>query len=176
MNNINDELLNRYIDNELDNVELSELKAALDNDAEAVARLKALRTVDNSLKQMQNETAPAGLTEKLMIKIQSATKIVKPKISYFFVSVLSIFSIAILAIVIYALRTVKINNSKSALDPIFEQIQVFASKNLSFFDLMFKNNAILLIGTMLAVVMLFTAYFTFESHKNFRNKLNSISH
>ena len=176
MNNINDELLNRYIDNELDNVELSELKAALDNDAEAVARLKALRTVDNSLKQMQNETAPAGLTEKLMIKIQSATKIVKPKISYFFISVLSVFSIAILAIVIFALRTIKVNNSKSGLDPIFEHIQVFVSKNLGFFDLMFKNNAILLIGTMLAVVMLFTAYFTIEAHKNFKNKLNSISH
>lgn len=176
MNNINDELLNRYIDNELDNVELSELKAALDNDAEAVSRLKALRTVDNSLKQMQNETAPTGLTEKLMIKIQSATKIVKPKISYFFISVLSIFSIAILAIVIFALRNVKVDNSKSVLDPIFEQIQVFASKNLNFFDLMFKNNAILLIGAMLAIIMLFAAYFTIESHKNFKNKLNSISH
>ncbi len=176
MNKINDEMLNRYIDNELDSEELSELKTELEKNSDAVTRLKALQTVDNSLRQMQNDLAPQSFTEKLMSKIQSVAQSAKPKVSYFFISIISIFSVGIVSLLIFAIEGMKTEDAKSNLDPVFQQVKEFAGKNLGFIEIMFKTNTILLVGAMLAVIMLFTAYFTFESHKNFKNKLNSISH
>jgi len=175
MSEINDELLNKYIDNELESGELAGLKSAMDNDTDALARLKALRAIDSTLRQMQNEPAPDGFTDKLMNKISAAAKIVQPKISYFFITIVSIFSLAILALLIFAFQGMKIDDTKSNLDPFFQQIKEFAGKNFGFLDIIFKNNAVMLIGALLALILLFTAYFTVESHKNFKHKLDSIS-
>jgi hypothetical protein len=176
MTKIDDELLNRYIDNELDGVELSELKSILDKDEEALARLKALRTVDNSLRHIETELAPNGFTEKLMDKISTASKMVKPKVSYFFVTIISIFSVAIISTIVFAFKNLKTNESQSNANPVFDQIKDFANKNFSFLESLFKENAVLTIGTMLSLILLFAAFFSFESYKNFKNKLNSFSH
>jgi hypothetical protein len=176
MMKIDDELLNRYIDNELEDAELSELKSILDKDEEVLNRLKALRTVDNALRKIETELAPNGFTDKLMNKISMASKVVKPKVSYFFVMVISLFSIAIITTLVFAFKNLKTDESSSKVEPIFNQIKDFASKNSGFLGSIFKDNAVLAIGTTLSLILLFSAYFSFESHKNFKNKLNGISH
>ena len=93
MNKLTDEILNKYIDGELEPFELAEVKNEIERNDETLARLKALRLVDNSLKQMEIEYAPVNFSEKVMKAISDASKAVKPKISYFFVTIIALFSI-----------------------------------------------------------------------------------
>jgi len=51
---------------------------------ERSARLKALRAVDNRLRQIKSENAPAGFTERVMKAIADSSIKVKSKVSYFF--------------------------------------------------------------------------------------------
>jgi len=173
---LTDEILNKYIDGELDVNELAEVKNELGKDDEALARLKALRAVDESLRKIEVESAPNNFTERIMQTLAAKSKAVKPKISYFFVSIVSIFSLGVIAIMIAAVRSLDKETGQSAIDPFIDKAKEFVGKNLNSFHSFFSNQNVLLVVSTLTLILLVTAYFTFESHRNFKNKLNSITH
>ena len=175
MNNITDEILNKYIDGELDPFEIAEMKNEIENNAETIARLKALRLVDSSLKQMEVEPAPANFSEKVMKAISNVSKTVKPKISYFFVTIISLFSIGVLAVIIAAFRSIDNENGESTVTSYLEKAKGVIGKNLIEFQNFFANKNVLLVVSILTLILLVTVYLTFDAHKNFKNKLKSIS-
>jgi len=176
MSKLTDEILNRYIDGELDSYELAEIKDELVKDDQALARLQALRMVDNSLRQMEVVSAPLNFTDKVMNAIAVAKKAVKPKINYFFVSIISIFSIGVLAVLIAAFRAAEKESGPSTIVPYADKVKEMISKNLISFQNIFANPNVALVISVLSLILLITAYFTIEAHKNFIKKLNSISH
>ena len=175
MNNKTEEILNKYIDGELDPFEITEMKNEIENNAETIARLKALRLVDSSLKQMEVEPAPANFSEKVMKAISNVSKTVKPKISYFFVTIISLFSIGVLGIVVAAFRSIDDGNGQSSVTPYIDKAKGVISKNLVEFQNFFANKNVLLVVSVLTLILLVTVYLTFDAHKNFKNKLKSIS-
>jgi len=172
MNNITDEILNKYIDGELEPFELAEVKNEIEKNDEALARLKALRLVDNSLKQMEVEQAPINLSEKVMKAISNASKAVKPKISYFFVTIISLFSVGVLGVIVAAFRSIDNGNGQSTVTPYMDKTKDVIGKNLIEFQNFFSNKNVLLVVSVLTLILLITVYLTFEAHKNFKNKLN----
>jgi uncharacterized membrane protein len=175
MNNITDEILNKYMDGELDPFEIAEMKNEIENNVEIVVRLKALRLVDSSLKQMEVEQAPVNFSEKVMEVISNATKAVKPKISYFFITIISLFSIGVLAVIIAAFRSIDNESGQSTVTPYLDKAKGVIGKNLIEFQNFFSNKNVLLVVSVLTLILLVTVYLTFEAHKSFKNKLKSIS-
>lgn len=175
MNNITDEILNKYIDGELDPFEIAEMKNEIENNVEIVVRLKALRLVDSSLKQMEVEQAPVNFSEKVMEAISNATKAVKPKISYFFITIISLFSTGVLAVIVAAFRSIENGNDQSTMAPYMDKAKEVIGKNLIEFQNFFSNKNVLLVVSVLTLILLITVYLTFEAHKNFKNKLDHYS-
>jgi len=175
MNKLTDEILNKYIDSELEPFELTEVKNEIEKNDEVLARLKALRLVDSSLKQMEVELAPANFSEKVMTAISNASKAVKPKISYFFVTIISLFSIAVLGVIVAAFKSIDDGNGQSTIAPYMDKAKELIGKNLTAFQTFFSNQNVLLVVSILTLILLITVYLTFEAHKNFKNKLNSYS-
>ena len=175
MNKLTDEILNKYIDGELDPFELTDVKNEIEKNDEALARLKALRLVDSSLKQMEVEQAPVNFTEKVMKVISSASKAVKPKISYFFVTIITFFSIGVLGVIVAAFKSLEDSNGQSTAAPYFDKAKDVIGKNLIEFQNFFSNKNVLLVVSVLTLILLITVYLTFEAHKNFKNKLNHYS-
>jgi len=173
MNKLTDEILNKYIDGELEPFELAEVKNEIRMNDEVLARLKALRLVDNSLKQMEVEHAPANFSERVMKAISDASKTVKPKISYFFVTIITFFSVAVLGVIIAAFRSIEDGNGQSTMAPYMDKAKEVIGKNLTAFQTFFSNQNVLLVVSILTLILLITVYLTFEAHKNFKNKLNS---
>ena len=176
MNNITDEILNKYIDGELDLSEVEVVKNALEKDDRTVARLQALRMVDSSLRQMEVEHTSGNFTDNVMKAISAAKKAVKPKINYFFISIISIFSLGVIAVFFAAIQSYQKDNSPSAITPYADKVKQMFSQNLNAVQSIFSNPGVILVISVLSLILLITAFFTFESHKNFTKKLNSISH
>ena len=175
MNKLTDEILNKYIDGELEPFELAEVKNEIERNDETLARLKALRLVDNSLKQMEIEYAPVNFSEKVMKAISDASKAVKPKISYFFVTIIALFSIGVLGVIVAAFKSIEDENGPSTMAPYIDKAKEVIGKNLIEFQNFFSNKNVLLVVSILTLILLITVYLTFEAHKNFKNKLNSYS-
>ena len=176
MNKLTDEILNKYIDGELEPFELADIKNEIDCNYEALARLKALRLVDNSLRLMEVEPAPNNFSERVMKVISATSKVVKPKISYFFVAIISLFSIGVLGVIGVALRSAEKDNGQSKMTPYMDKAKEVIEKNLTSFQNFFADKNVLLVVSMLTLILLITVYLTFEAHKNFTKKLKSISH
>ncbi|PKL81378.1 MAG: hypothetical protein CVV24_15555 [Ignavibacteriae bacterium HGW-Ignavibacteriae-3] len=175
MKEITDEILNRYIDGDLDASELAEVKNELEMDEKLLSRLRALRAVDNALRQMEIEHAPDYITEKVMNAISTAAKTVKPKVNYFFAAMISIFSIGVIAVLIAAIRTTEFDTSPTKLGSYADKFKDVIGKNIYTIQSFFSSPGVVLTISVLSLILLIFAYFTFESHKNFTKKLNSIS-
>lgn len=175
MTKFTDEILNRYIDGELDASELAEVKIELEKDDILLSRLRALRAVDNSLRQIEIEHAPDNITEKVMKAISETAKAVKPRVNYFFAVMISIFSIGVIAVLIAAVRISEINAGQSHFNSYADKFKNVIGKNIISIQGFFSNPGVVLTISVLSLILLIFAYYAFESHKNFTKKLNSIS-
>ncbi|MGD8778369.1 MAG: hypothetical protein PVH88_05340 [Ignavibacteria bacterium] len=175
---INDELLNKYIDNELTEVELKELTEAFKNDSEAQAKLKALRLADKILHEMEVTPAPVNFTETFMKRIAAGSSTAKEKVSYFFVSIISFFVLVIIGILGYAVSKIDWGSS-SVVDDDNKYVQgtkKMFSVGIEHLNSILNNDNMILIGVGLTFVLLISGYFIIENHKNFKGKLNRFSH
>lgn len=172
---LNDEHLNDYIDNQLDASFLSDVKQALKEDEEALVKLNALRKVDNALREIKVDSAPDGFTERVMKLITGKSKSITPKISYFFVSIVSILCVAIFGVMFFAFMNTSNESQNSNQTKILDDALSFFKNNASNIQDFFSNDNVLMLGMFLTMLLLISEVFMLESHKKFKNKLNSIS-
>lgn len=173
---INDELLNKYIDNELSEIELKELSETLKSDSEAQAKLKALQLTEEVLRKMEITPAPQNFTEIFMKKIITVSSVHKEKVSYFFVSVISFFALTIIGVIGYSVSKIGFETSLGENNQYVQKTKEVFSGGLTQINSIFNNDNMLLIGAGLTFVLLISGYFIIESHKNFKEKLNRFSH
>lgn len=174
---ITDELLNKYIDNDLPKAELEELTEGLKNDTDAQLRLKALRLTEEILKKIEISPAPENFTYKFMSKISGSTSAVKDKISYFYVGMISFFALAIAGILGYFICQIESGSSNltGSIQYIRKTMELF-SGGLKHINSLLENDSILLVGKVLIFVLLLSGYFVLENHKNFKEKFNRFCH
>lgn len=175
MNKLTDELLNKYIDGELDSSELDEVRTELQKDETAVAQLKSLRMVDNTLKQIETVHVPEGFTERIMKLIAAKTKAVKPKVSYFFISVISLLLVGIAVVLASVILIHSTDANISVSSQLLNNAKASAEKNFALLQKFFSDSNVMLVMSVLSLILLIGAYLTLEAHKNFKNKLNSFS-
>ncbi len=175
MKKITDEMLNDYIDNQLDSTALSELKKDLADDEESLNKVKALKIVDETLRDLEVYEAPANFSEKVMNLIANSAKSIKPKINYFFTGIISVFGIIIAGVLAAAWMIVEKQNPTSKNSQVVESAKQFVNENLTAVNKVFNNHQVLFAGCLLVAVLLLSAMVVFDSHKNFKNKLKSIT-
>lgn len=170
-----DELLNNYIDNQLTNEEIEDVRSILAADNQAINKLNALRTVHNSLQKLETMQAPVGFTERFM-KVLNTAPVESGQNNYFFYSVVGFFGILIIGIMAFVISSINWNfqsmDLSSYIEPVKSEIEKNGSQALS----VFKNKTVLMISSSMVLLLLILAYFGFESHKNLKKKINSFSH
>ncbi len=170
---ITDELLNKFIDNELSEVELKELTEILKNDIDVQLRLKALHLTEEILRRIEISPAPENFTNKFMSKISFSTSAVKDKISYFYIGMISLFASAIAGTLGYSIYQIESSTSNLIGNNQYIQktMEIF-SGGLGNINSLLGNDNIIQVGTGLIFVLLVSGYFILENHKNFKKKLN----
>ena len=161
MKNINDEMLNKFIDNELNEVETKMIKDAIENSPELKLKYSSLLQTDKILHNLKSESVSSDFTKKVLQKIQRQKALVKQQ-KYFLFTVLSLFGIIALGIVGFIFYQII-----SSSTPQSNQIVTTYSKDVGdyFSDLFGKKN-ISIFGSVLSFIMLVSGYFFYEYQKN----------
>ena len=175
MKKLTDDILNRYVDGELTNSEAAEMFDLIKNDDDALNKLKAHKMVDRLLRDMEVYQAPRLLTDNIMSRINKKFS-KKAESSNFIKIILSIFCLLIIGTLGYFFSLARNENiSASGEDISFvNDIKNFLLGIDIEYSLIFQNNLILYIGIFLTVMLLFSALFLFDSHREFKQKLQNL--
>jgi anti-sigma factor RsiW len=172
---ISDEILNKYIDGELDSAALEEIRDQLKNSEEERKRLAELQAVHANLKKIPADEVSPGFTEKVMMKLReqrvslpARSKWVKEQ-SRFVFGVSSIFLLICFLIFGYLLYSfVSASDDQKSSADYSGLVDNFANGMVNF--IMSINLSI--IGSILSAVILISAYFFFEAMKKSRERFN----
>lgn len=172
MKRLSDELLNKYIDGELDFKTLSEVETVLKESEADRENLRTLLKIHNGLKEIREFKVSNNFTSGVMSKI--AIKF-KPKRSdkYFIISISSFFillSIAVIGIVI----SLMVNSPEQTSST--QQFMGYLVSSLDSFSVfirkIFNGSGISIFGSIISLGLLVTAYFFFENHRNIKEIQN----
>jgi len=172
MNHLNDEILNKYIDNELSDKELSDLNDHIKNCDQCLNLLKAHRLADHHLKKMEISSPSSDFTQRIMQKVQMVSKPFKPKKNYFFRFVFSFMLLLALGIVIFAFANMPSAASEGI--SVNEYLLEGVSHFFSGYENIIKGRNASIIGSVLSFIILISVYFIYESHKNFKSRLDKL--
>jgi hypothetical protein len=174
MNRLNDEILNKYIDGELDYETLNEVKAILKESEADRENLRVLMKVHDELKSIKEFKVSDNFTSAVMSKIASKFKPKKAD-RYFIISISSFFillSMAVIGIVIALLlnspeQTSSTEQFLGYLVSYLESFSIFIRK-------IFNGSGISIFGSIISLGLIISAYFFFESHKHINEIQNKL--
>jgi len=173
MKNLSDEILNKYIDNELDQATLKMVREQLKTSEEDKKRLKAMQTADKGLRNMKSDSVSPDFTLVLMKRINKKSRAKKEQ-RIFILSISSIFVVIALAIVAYVMSlifsappstaggtTVATRETLNFLKDIMQPVKSF-----------FGNVNLSVIGSVFSLGLLVSIYFVFDLVKHTKNNLS----
>ena len=161
---LNDNILNKYIDDELDSSLAQQIKIQLESSPEDMNKYKALLFIHNELRRLPVDDVSPNFTANLMSKIQRSLKSKKEQ-NLFVISILSFFFLISLGIIGYLLANYIFTaepGSSDAITQLTQRSEEFVTLLRNFFS---KGN-ISIIGSIFSFVLLISGYFFYESVKH----------
>ena len=162
---VTDDLLNKFIEGELDSDSVKEITDAVNKNEELRIRLNALQKVHEELKKIKIKETRSDFTSLIMSKITKPLNFKKSDKAFILSisSILGIFSLAIVGITVYyaVMSLGKTGTETSLFQTLFSY-----SKNLSnIISGIFSKGSISVIGSIFSFILIITGYFFFESRK-----------
>ncbi len=161
---LNDDLLNKYIDGELNNELMLQVKAKLQSSPEDMKRYKVLLAVDRKLKNIPVDEISLNFTSNLMVKVQRSLKS-KREQNYFIVSVLSLFTLIALGIMGYILANFFFATEQGSSDT-FNQITNQSENIITLIKNLFSKSNVSIIGSVFSFIILISGYYFYDSLKH----------
>ena len=161
---LNDNILNKYIDDELDSSLAQQIKIQLESSPEDMNKYKALLFIHNELRRLPVDDVSLNFTANLMLKIQRSLKSKKEQ-NLFVISILSFFFLISLGIIGYLLANYIFTaepGSSDFLTQLTQRSEDFVTLLRNFFS---KGN-VSIIGSIFSFVILISGYFFYESVKH----------
>ena len=165
-----DEILNKYLDGELDKNQSAEIEETLNKSESDRKRFSALKLIHKELSLMQEDKVSVDFTDKVMARVNKKFTLPKQQ-NYFIISIASIFVLACLIIVTYVVTAV-ISSSAPQTESlqITETVNRFGSGLISELMKLFSGKNLSIIGSVFSLGILISGYFFFEHQK--RGKIN----
>jgi hypothetical protein len=161
---LDEDILNKYIDGELDSSLAQQIKIQLESSLEDMNKYKALLFVHSELRGLPVEEISPNFTANLMLKIQRSLKSKKEQ-NLFVISILSFFFLISLGIIGYLLANYIFTaepGSSDAITQLTQRSEDFVTLLRNFFS---KGN-VSIIGSIFSFVILISGYFFYESVKH----------
>lgn len=168
---LTEEILNKYIDGELQPEVLEELNEQLAKSKEDLEKLRALQALHRNLSKIKPEETPADFTRSVMFRINKKSKLSSEQeifigiISAVFISL----SIAIAGYVLYLITTA--STSTNHMEEVFTTVKSFTQIVTNPFEKLFRGKNITIIGSILSMAILGSAYYFFETVKRIKSNI-----
>ena len=173
MNLLSDEILNKYIDGELNASQIEEIKAALEKSEDDRKRFNVLKVVHDKLSLIQEDEISEDFTNIVMAKISKPFTVPRRQ-KYFIVSITSIFILVCLGIVGYV-ASIIISSSTPQTESIqmTETVQKISNGLITELRKLFSGSGLSIVGSVLSLAILISGYFFFERQKQTKANLGS---
>ncbi|MCB0744882.1 MAG: hypothetical protein KDC67_13320 [Ignavibacteriae bacterium] len=166
-----DELINKYLDNELSNAELESVNVLLKSDNEFKTKFATQKYVHENLYELPVHEAPIDISEKIMSKLVSKLKSKYQK-NYFFrgvITVLSIVLITVLFMFFFYLNDLKfIQDAPSATN----YIKNYTRPAFAFISKLIASEIFRTVSGIVGFIILLSFYFVLNSYKDFKDRIN----
>jgi anti-sigma factor RsiW len=174
MDEINDELLNKFLDKELEQADVLRIEKAISNSEDLRKRYQALKAVHHNLMKMKAEETSPEFLNQVMSKLKKRGYNFKQQ-NYFLAAMYLVFmggAIALVGYIMYGIFSTSAGsgNTSGVIDSTLHQ---FSNMTLSIKNF-FNHTNISLIGSILAFTIIISGYLLFESFKNSKTNLNKI--
>lgn len=174
MIHLNDEILNRYTDNELDSDELARVNEHLKICHDCLSRLKAQRIVEQQLRAIDTYHLSSDFTKLLMHKIEKVSFHYKPRKSYFFRFIFSFFLLSALSVVGFLLINIPTAQPDSETSIWIRSVNGVISYISAYYRNIFTGRDTPIITTILTFAILISIYVMYESHRQLKSHLRKL--
>jgi anti-sigma factor RsiW len=161
---LNDDLLNKYIDGELDREMMQQVKVKLESSHQDMMKYRMLLSVHNELKKIPPEEVSSSFTSNLMLKVQRSLKS-KREQNFFIVSVLSLFFLICIGIIGYLLANYIFTAQPNSSD-VVTRFTVRSEDFITLLKNFFSKGNISIIGSVFSFILLVSGYFFYDSLKH----------
>ena len=169
MNLLSDEILNKYLDGELDKNQSAEIEEILNKSENDRKRFSALKLIQKELSLMQEDKVSVDFTNNVMERVNKKFALPKQQ-NYFIISIASLFILVCLGIVAYVVTAI-ISSSAPQTESLqlTETVNRFGNGLILELKKLFSGKNLSIIGSVFSFGILISGYFFFEQQK--RRKL-----
>lgn len=169
---LNDENLNRFIDNELNEKESAEIKVLLEDSKSYSKKFEALKLIHSGLINIKEEEPDKNFTLSVMNKIGYGLRS-KRTDKYFIFSISSVlFAILLLVSGLIIGSSVSQLQNDSSSGKFIDNLNYYISFIIDIIGKLFSANNISVFGSIISLIILISAYFLFDSLKNSKGNFN----
>jgi hypothetical protein len=175
---ITDEILNKYLDNELSRVDAEQVKSEIRASEELQRKFNALKLVHKNLFNLKEEKVSIGFTDNLMKQIVNKRFVLPKQQKYFIASVATFITLLCLVIFGFSISAMisaappSISESKSVVDSISN----LSDGLVNVLKHLFSGEGLSIIGSIFSIVVLISGYFFFEMQKKAKANLGNGQH
>ncbi len=166
MNLLSDEILNKYLDGELDTQKSAEVEELLKNSEADRKRFNVLKLIHEELSLIEEDKVPNGFTNRVMANISK--KFVLPRQqNYFILSVAAVFILICAGIVVYISAAI-ISSSAQQTDSIqvTETVHRFSNGLIMELRNLLSSKNLSILGSIFSLGIMISGYFFYEHQKH----------
>jgi hypothetical protein len=171
---LTDEILNKYIDGELDSDTLNEVREALNSSDELRKRLRALQMVHAGLNNIKPDEVTPNFTRLVMSKIQKELKVKKEE-RFFIFSISSVFVALSLIIIGYVIYLLAFSSKASKPLQVITNFSNTFEKGILFFKTFLGSINTSILGSIFSLIIIISAYFLFENIKRTKEQISKLN-
>lgn len=173
MSMLSDEMLNKYLDGELEPGKIKEVESILKESEPDRKRLNALKLVHDNLALIKEDEVSGDFTFRLMTKLNK--KFVLPKGQKYFIVFVSLFilliCLGVLGYVISIILSAPVAQSQSP--QVMETVQNVSNGIISEMKKIFSGTNLSIIGSIISFGLIISGYLFFEKQKQMKARLGS---
>jgi len=162
MNNINDEILNKYLDEELNREEMNRVRIAIETSPKLKKKYEALLSANTILKNVESDSPSADFTKKVMGKIE-IKKASANQQKYFLFTVLSLLGLIVCGITGYVFYEVITSIQTSEPSGL---VSNYSNTIGDYLSALFEKKNLSIFGSVLSFIMLVSGYFLYDYQKH----------
>lgn len=172
MKYISDEILNKYIDGELNPEEINSINKLLLTDSDLKKRLSSLNKVNTELKKIGVDEVSVAFTQRVMQRISKKYRVPKEQ-KLFITSIISFFSVVCVSILGYIVINIAGEVSETVSSGAEKTVSNYSQSLIQSLVSTFSGLNISVFGSILSIVLLVSGYFFFEMSKQSKTKLSN---
>jgi len=177
MNQITDEIFNKYLDGELSASESKQVKAALHSSQDLQRKFNALKIIHDNLSGLKEDELNSDFTDRLMKKIVKRSTVPKQQ-KYFIASIVSFITLLCLVIFGFSISAILSASSSttSNTQSILDSVTGLSEGLVRSLQQLFSGAGMSIIGSIFSLIILISGYFFFEMQKRSKANLSNGQH